>query len=244
MPSPSRSPLAWIACVVIVFWGCAGGGRHGSQRGGSLSSDYAGKTLAVILPDSASIARDDARILGDALLDAFPGPATDSAASVLVREFGNAFWSGFAPAVDFVTPVRVPDSVPAAPEGRRVGLKVPGTYGAPAHAYSAPDSAWLDEHGVEADLVLAVGPLSASNEQEEMHAYQFGGSIKINRLVLHGWFLIWDYSKGRAIAQGPFNIKLEYRGKPRARDWVKAFDLAMESVGEASPFRGPKWYRR
>jgi len=240
----SRSFFPWIACAVIVYCGCAGERRQESGRGGPPGSDYAGKTLAVILPDSGSASLEDAPALGYALLDAFPGLTAENSRSVLAREFGNAFWSGFAPAVDYVTPIRVPDSVPPAPEGRRIGMTLPESHGLPAHAYSAPDSGWLAEHGVKADLILAVGPLSASNQQEEMHAYQFGGSITINRLVLHGWYLIWDYSKGRAITQGPFTTKLEYRGKLQGKDWVKAFDQAMGSVGDASPFRGPKWYRR
>lgn len=187
---------------------------------------------------------EDSAVLSDALLDAFDGKASDSPRAVLAREFDNAFWSGFAPAIDFVAPIRVPDSVPPAPEGRRVGLSAPGAYGLPAHAYSAPDSAWLAEHGVHADLVLAVGPITAANRKEEMHAYQFGGSVTINRLLLHGWYLLWDYSAGRAIAQGRFQTKLEYRSRPRAKDWMKAFDQSLETVGEATPFRGPKWYRR
>jgi hypothetical protein len=239
----SRSSFPWIASAVIVFGGCAGERRQEVGRGGPAGSDYTGKTLAVLLPDSGSASFENDQALGNALLDAFPGIPSESTRS-LAREFGNSFWSGFAPAVDFVTPVRVPDSVPPGPEGRRVGLNVPASRRLPMHAYSAPDSGWLAEHGVKTDLVLAVGPLNALNQQEELHAYQIGGVIKINRLVLHGWYLLWDYSKGRAIAQGSFTTKLEYRGKLRGGDWVKAFDQATESIGEVTPFRGQKWYRR
>lgn len=244
MPILFRSTLPWIACAALVFCDCAGGRRNGSRRGGPAGSDYAGKTLAVLLPDSGSAKVENARVLADALLDDFPGPESEAPGAVLAREFDNAFWSGFSSAIDYVNPVRVPDSVPPAPEGRRVGLTVAAKYGQPAHAYSAPDSAWLAEHGVNANLVLVVGPLAATNQQEEVHAYEFGGTIKINRLFLHGWYLIWDYSAGRAIAQGRLSTKLEYRTRLVAKDWEKAFDQVVESVGDASPFRGPKWYHR
>jgi hypothetical protein len=200
--------------------------------------------LAVILPDSSAATIRDDRDLAEALREAFPGDASGSPGSILAREFDEAFWSGFAPAVDYVTAARVPDSVPPAPADRRVGLTVPASYGSPAHAYSAPDSAWLAEHGAAADLVLALGPLVVAKESEQIDAYQFGGSIKINRLALQGWYLLWDYGARKAVAQGKFRSKVEYRGQPKPRDWMKAFDEAMQSVGEGTPFRGPKWYRR
>jgi hypothetical protein len=243
MPIPFRPALPWIACA-LVLCDCAGGRSNGSRRGGPAGSDYAGKTLAVLLPDSGSVIVKDFPILAAALLEDFPGPDSEAPGAVLAREFDNAFWSGFSSAVDYVTPVRVPDSVPPAPEGRSVGLTVQEKYGRPSHTYSAPDSAWLAEHGVKADLILVVGPLAATHQQEEMHAYQFGGTIKINRLYLHGWYLIWDYSKGRAIAQGRISTKQEFRTRLAAKDWEKAFDQVMESVGDASPFRGQKWYHR
>lgn len=239
----SRSLFPWIACAALVIGGCAGERRPESGAVGA-GSDYAGKTLAILLPDSGATDLENAAALDNSLLHEFPGPPAQTSRSALAREFGNAFWSGFAPAIDYVTPIRVPDSVPPAPADRRVRLALPTSHGQPMHAYSAPDSAWLAEHGVKADLVLAVGPLKASHDEEEIQSFQFGGSITKNRIVLKGWYLIWDYAKGHAIAQGPFNVKLQYRGELRARDWVKAFDQAVASVGDASPFRGPKWYRR
>ncbi|MBW8888976.1 MAG: hypothetical protein JF616_14575 [Fibrobacteres bacterium] len=239
-----RSSFPLIAGAVIVFCGCAGERRQEPAQGGPAGSDYAGRTLAVILPDSGSTTLGSAPALDYSLLHEFPGPPGENSRSVLTREFGNAFWSGFAPAVDYVLPIRVPDSVPPAPTGRRVRLTVPTSHGQPMHTYSAPDSGWLEEHGIKADLVLCVGPLKASLQEEELQAFQFGGSITKSRILLQGWYLLWDYSKGRAIAQGPFTTKLEYRGQLKGRDWMKAFDQAMQSIGEATPFRGPKWYRR
>src|SRR6185369_11057015 len=87
---------------------------------------------------------------------------------------------------------------------------------------------------------LAVGPLIASDQKEEVHAYEVGGTITIKRLVLRGKYLLWDYSAGRAIAEGPFQVKLDYRGRPDKRDWEKAFDKAMESVAASTPFLSRK----
>jgi hypothetical protein len=244
MRIPSRSRLACIACATLLFSACAGGKGHASRSDAVAGRAYAGKTLAVLLPDSAAGALDKAHDLETALRDAFPGDTFPSPGAILVREFDEAFWSAFAPAIDYVTPVLVPDTLPPAPADRRVGFSLPKAYALPAHAYAAPDSTWLAEHGVNADLILAIGPISATVQQEEISAYQFGGTVMINRLVLQGWYLLWDYSAHRAIAQGRFGSKVEYRKGPQARDWVKAFDQAMQAVGDATPFRGPKWNRR
>lgn len=243
MPFSHPYARAFAVLSLWVLCACAGGGRK-SQAGDPAAGNYAGKTLAVILPDSSSASVRDPRELDDALREAFPGGPAGGSSALLAHAFDDIVWSGLSSSLDYVTPVRVPDSVPPAPEGRRVGLSIPAAFGTPAQAYAAPDSAWLAGHGAAADLVLAIGPIVAKAEQEQIDAYKFGGSIRITRLIVQGNYLIWDYAAKRAVAKGIFRSKVEYRGSPKGKDWVKAFDDALEVVGGASPFRGPKWYHR
>jgi hypothetical protein len=233
-----RHFLPAAAFAMLLLTACAGTPAKGGQERAGRA--YAGRNLAVILPDSAQI---DVRNPGD-LAVAFPREKPSAAAAVLAQEFGEAFYSGLAPALDYVVPGKVPDSVPVAPPDQRVTAMGRATFALPAHAYSAPKREWLRAHGVEADLALVVGPLTSSVVREDIVAPKFGGALKVTSLALEGWFVIWDYAADRAIAQGRFRPAIEYKREPGTRDWLKAFDKAVETVGEASPFKGPKWYRR
>ena len=227
-----------VALAAWLFSACAGtGDPHVKQRPGR---EYAGRSLAVILPGPAEVEVKNP----EDVAAAFPRDSAFSAPLVLAQEFAESFYAGLAPALDYVTPLRVPDSVPSAPTGRLVGdslrlCLVPGNL-----HWSAPDSAWLTEHGVAADLVLKVGPLVAQAYYEDIIAPKFGGSLRVHYLMLEGGYLIWDYAASAMVARGRFRTRIEYRVKPGPRDWIKAFDKAVTEVGEASPFRGPKWFHR
>lgn len=212
-----------IAAVVLLS-ACAPGPRPDAEPSGRA---YAGKTLAVILPDSAAFAVKDPEAV-------FSAYARDrSAAAALAAEFGDAFWSGFAPAIDYVVPARVPDSLGM---GRGPGVT--------AELPMVPPRDSLASRGIRADLVLAFGPITASTVREQIIAPKFGGSLNVTSLVVDGRFVVWDYGTGAIVAEGRFRPKIEYRGNPDGRDWQKAYDKAVGVVGEATPFKGPKWYRR
>jgi hypothetical protein len=217
---------------------CAGTrGATATERPGR---DFAGKTLAVILPDSTQI---DVRNASDLFL-AFPRENNPSPKAVLAQEFGEAFYAGLAASLDYVTPVKVPDSVGPAPASYRIDVAGAGSLTLPAHAYSAPTQAWLASRGVEADLVLVIGPVASSTGRNDIISPKFGGAITVNFLAVDGWYLLWDYAAGKALAQGRFRPTVEYKRDLGAREWLKAFDKSVEAVGEATPFKGPKWYHR
>jgi hypothetical protein len=224
-----------MACL----WGCSTGRPAQPTEG----RKYAGKTLAVLLPDAESAFLREQGAFASTLRASFPAEDSVRLESILAREFGDAFWSGFSASIDFVSPVRVPDTVPPAPEDRRARFPAPDAAPGRAFAETVPDSAWLAEHGVSADLVLVVGPLEAYEEQEPIHAFEIGGTITIRRIILTGGYLLVDYARNRALAQGRFHTRTEYRRTATGRDWVKAFDASMRAVGDALPFRGPRWYR-
>jgi hypothetical protein len=231
-----------LAFVFLIA--CAGRDRQ-KQRRQASGHAYQGKSLAVILPDSASVSLRDSRALSDPLRDAFPGDSAGNDNARLASAFKEAFWSAFSPAVDYAAPFLVSDSVPPAPEDRRLRVSEPALhFGTPAQVFLAPDSAWLAEHGAGADLVLVIGPLSAADERSEIGTHSFAGSVRTSKLLLAGNYILWDYSARRAIAHGRFRSKVVYGNKLNAEDWMKAFDAAVASVGNALPFRGPKWYRR
>lgn len=238
MRIPKRPlPALFLVIPALAFWGCAQGRSAGGERAGRA---YTGKTLAVILPDSSLAEVRNPEDLAAVF-------ATDSAASpaaLLAREFADAFYTAFAADIDFVVPVRVPDSVPPAPAYRRILHTVPGTLSLAAHEYSVPQKAWLDSHGVQADLVLAVGPLASATGTDEIISPKFGGAIKVTYLAVEGWYVIWDYAAGKALAHGRFRPTVEYKRRQTARLWSQAFGKAVDAVGEASPFKGPKWFRR
>lgn len=222
----------------MVFWGCASGPKPGeSERSGRT---FSGKTLAVILPDSSSA---EVRNPED-LFSVFAPESAATAGSVLAREFGEAFYNSFAADIDFVTPVRVADSLPRAPADQRMVFPVAGTLRLQAHEYMVPAQAWLAAQGVATDLVLVVGPLASATGTDDIISPKFGGHLTVTYVALEGWYMIWDYAAGRPLAYGHFRPTVEYKRKQTAREWAKVFDRVVEAVGEASPFRGPKWYRR
>jgi hypothetical protein len=197
------------------------------REGATSGRAYAGKTLAVILPDSSgAIAKDP-----EAVFSAYPRDR--SANATLAAEFGDAFWSGFAPAIDYAIPARVPDSLGA---GRAPGVT--------PELPNVPTREWLAERGISADLVLVIGPLSVANVREQIIAPRFGGSLTMNFLALDLRYTLWDYGAGARIAEGRVKPKVEYRGNPDGRDWQKAYDKAVGAVGDGLPFKGAKWYRR
>lgn len=202
--------------------------------------------MAVILPDSASVSLRDSGVLSEPLRNAFPGDSIGGDKARLAAAFDEAFWSGFSPAVEYVIPLLVPDSVPRAPADRSVRLSEPARIGTPAREFAAPDSAWLAGYGITADLVLVIGSVSASDERREISSVSSGGSVSVmtNKLLLGGNYLLWDYPARRAVAHGRFLSKVEYGNALGAEDWMRAFDKAVASVGSELPFRGPKWYRR
>lgn len=238
-----RNPLRWspvflVATCALVFWGCAAGPKPGeSERSGRA---FTGKTLAVILPDSASA---EARNPED-LLSVFAPESAAAPGSVLAREFGEAFFTAFAADIDFVTPVRMADSLPRAPADQRIAFPVAGMLTLQAHEYAVPAQAWLASQGIAADLALVVGPVASATGTDDIISPKFGGHLKVTYVALEGWYMIWDYAAGRPLAYGRFRPTVEYKRNQTAREWAKVFDKAVEAVGEASPFKGPKWYRR
>lgn len=239
MRKPFRALSAPIALgLTLALWGCSGAPRR--AEGERAGRAYAGKTLAVILPDSSiTTVRNPEELAAVFAQDSLPAPS-----ALLAREFGDAFYEGFAGDIDFVAPVRVPDTVPPAPPDQRLIDSVPGTFTLPGHAYTVPAQAWLASRGVQADLALVIGPLASATGTDEIISPKFGGRIQVTYLVVEGWFVIWDYAEGRALAQGRFRPTVEYKRRLTAREWAQAFGKAVEVVGEASPFKGPKWYRR
>jgi hypothetical protein len=218
----------------MAFWGCAQGRQ--AEDGDRSGRVYAGKTLAVILPDSTLAAPRNP----EDVASVFAG----SPAAALAQEFGEAFWTAFSADIDFVIPLRVPDSLARPSADQRIVHSVPGSLSLPAHEYAAPSQAWLEAQGIKADLVLVIGPLASATGHDEHISPKFGGAIKVTYLAVEGWYLIWDYAAGRALAQGRFRPTVEYKRNQTPRIWAQAFAKAVDAVGEASPFKGPKWYRR
>ena len=239
MRIPSLWSSAFLAATcALVFWGCASGPAAGeSERSGRA---FTGKSLAVILPDSLSA---EARNPED-LLAVFAPESSATPGSMLAREFGEAFYNSFAADIDFVIPSRAADSLARPPADQRIAFPVAGSLTLQAHEYSVPAQAWLASRGIAADLVMVVGPLASATGTDDIISPKFGGHLKVTYVALEGWYLIWDYAAGKPLAYGRFRPTVEYKRRQTAREWAKVFEKAVEAVGEASPFKGPKWYRR
>jgi hypothetical protein len=92
-------------------------------------------------------------------------------------------------------------------------------------------------------MALVVGRLKSLSAKVDIVAPKSGGAIQQPFLVLEGQYLIWDYAAQKPVGYGRFRSQVDYRGEAETRDWMQAFDKAVKKVIDASPFKGPKWYR-
>lgn len=235
--APRISKIA-AAFAALLLAACAGNETQISKEFSGRSLE--GKTLAMVLPETSQV-----EVMNpDDLEIAFPGPQIMSANAVLAREFNEYFYNEMAQSIDFVKPLRVPDTLPRPAEDQRIAYSRKATLNFPGFTYAIPSREFLRSHGVEADVVLVVAGLKSSQGKTEIISPKTGGSLQEKFLVLEGWYIIWDYASGKPIANGRFRPTREYRFKPETGDWMKSFELAVQKVMESSPFRGAKWYKR
>jgi hypothetical protein len=239
MPSPSRTPSnAASFALALLLAACATNERQVSRE--YAGRDLEGKVMAVILPDSSRVEPANPK----QVLAAFPRAGDVPASAVLAREFDDYFYSELERYLDFVRPVRVPDTVPAPPADRSIAFARKASLDMPGFTFAIPTRDFLRAHGVESDLVLLVSRLESSQGKADIVAPKFGGSIQENFLLLEGWYVIWDYERNRPVANGRFRPNQVYKYELGADDWMKSFDQVVKMVMEASPFRGAEWYRR
>jgi hypothetical protein len=240
----SRVWLTGLLATCILLGACAYSERY--LEPGYEGRALAGKTLAVRFPDTAQIlVKNPADVWA-----CFPRAKPTSANAILAQEFGDAFMAGLDRYADFVKPLAAPDSGlaaansgSAAPDSQRIAYARPANPDLPAHAYAVPARAQLASQGVQADLILIVDGLKSSTRKSELIAPKLGGTMQLTSLLLDGDYLIWDYAAGKPVGYGRIRSEIECKSNPSTRDWMSAFDKAVRQVIDASPFKGPKWFR-
>jgi hypothetical protein len=230
-------PRALLSACAALLFACAASDRAVDKT--YFGRSFAGKTMALVYADTARVT---ALNPGD-VYAAFPRENPPPAKAILAQEFADAFSSSLEGYLDYVRPVRVPDSAGTAPADQRIAFRRESALGAPGFDFTLPSREWLKSRGVDADLVLCVNSLKSAVTQTELIAPKLGGTIEQTSLTLEGWYIIWDYAGNKPIAQGRFRPDIAYTRAPDGRDWMKVFDKAAQMVVETSPFKGPKWMK-
>ncbi len=231
---------ASVALAMLFFTACSLNDRQ-------LSKEYAGpslqgKTLAMILVDTAQVDVENPRELSAA----FPPPPDGagrppfSPKAVLAREFNDYFYREMVRGMDYVTPIRVADTLPPPADSETVSYTRKAALGVPAFTYAIPSRAYLRAHGVEADLALVVSRLQSSLGKIDVTAPEVGGAVREKYLRVEGWFIVWDYAGNRPVSNGRFRPNQVYGYDPKTKDWQLAFDQDVKLVLETTPFRGGK----
>jgi hypothetical protein len=224
--------------VAVMLSACATPERQLSMEYSSAS--VKDKTLALIGVDSSRVVVKNPRELSAA----FPRSPAEPGNAVLAKEFSDYFCNGLSQSIEYAKPVRVADSLAEPPEDQRITFSRKAGGGLPAFGYRIPTREYLHAHGIDADLVLVVNALQSSQYVVDIVAPKVGGTMKESYLVVEGWYIVWDYAKGRPVAYGRFRPTQPYKVELDTGEWMKAFDRSVRMVMESSPFRGPNWYRK
>jgi len=235
---PLKAPTVLLPLLItLLFSACARSDRHVSEE--YVGRSLAGKTMAVLLPDSSHVE------VGNPadVWACFHREKSLSAQTLFAQEFRDGFLAGLDRYLDFAKPVAVEDNVPAAPDSQRVIFARPKSMDLPAFTYALPTRAYLAAHGTEAELALLVGRVKASTRRNDLVAPKLGGTLQQDYLFLEGDYIIWDYAGNKPIGYGRFRSETEYQYELKTKDWMAAFDKVVKLVIDASPFKGPKWFR-